>query len=59
MPPASETAPIIAVNTAPPMMDMTSSAEPSLRSASAMPSTPRAKMVGNMIDMKKLLAMSM
>ena len=43
----------------PPMMDMTINAEPSLRSASSSPSTPTAKMVGNMMDMKKLVTISM
>jgi len=59
MPRTSERAPITAVRTAPPMIDMTINAEPSLRSESPSPSTPRAKIVGNMIDMKKLLATSM
>jgi len=58
MPPASEIAPMAAVKMAPPMMAMTSSAAPSLRSESPRPSTPAAKIVGNMMDMKKLLATS-
>src|SRR6185437_15420096 len=45
IPAASETAPIAAVNTAPPMIAITSNDAPSLRSLSPKPSTPSAKIV--------------
>ena len=52
----SEVAPITAGRIAPPMMAITISAEPTLRCSSLSPSIPSAKMVGNITDMKKLLA---
>src|SRR3954452_5418045 len=52
-PVASETSPIIAVNTAPPMIAITMSEAPSLV-RSPRPRMEAAKIVGNMIDMKKL-----
>src|SRR5690348_6786633 len=55
MPARPERAPIAGVNTAPPTIAMTSTDDASLR-ASPSPLTPSAKMVGYMIDMKKLLA---
>lgn len=54
----SDTAPITAVSSAPPIMDITSNDEPSLRASSCMPSRPSAKMVGNITDMNTLAATS-
>ena len=56
-PVASETSPIAAVNTAPPMIAMTISEAPSLV-RSPRPRIEAAKIVGNMIDMKKLDSVS-
>src|SRR5690348_2556373 len=58
MPAMSETAPVSAVSTAPPMIAITSSEAPSLRSLSLKPSTPSAKIVGYITDMKKLASTS-
>jgi hypothetical protein len=52
---ASEIAPITAVSTAPPMMLITRNDDPVLVSGPR-PFIEPAKMVGNMIDMKKLVA---
>src|SRR5579859_1815212 len=51
----SETRPMITGRMAPPMIDITSSEDPSLASGPS-PFSDKAKMVGNMIDMKKLVA---